>query len=222
MENAVTIASIQKQSKGTVIAAQGAFVIASISRWLRSQNPSDQDYAQAVEQFTCTCAAYCIATYVLGIGDRHNDNVMLTRNGELFHIDFGHFLGNAEKFMRIKRDRAPFVFTPEMAHVLGGRNGEAFGKFVDLCCCGYNALRKHSDLFVNLMAMVRRLLSSHRKCLSPMSVQMLSTGIPELQTESDIQYLRKAFSLDKDDSAAGETEFCLGFHELGASFHVPF
>lgn len=36
-------------------------------------------------------------------------------NGNLFHIDFGHFLGNVKSKYGIKRERDPFVFTKEMA-----------------------------------------------------------------------------------------------------------
>jgi phosphatidylinositol-4,5-bisphosphate 3-kinase len=44
----------------------------------------------------------------------------IKQNGELFHIDFGHFLGHFKYKYGIKRERAPFVFTDEFLNVLGG------------------------------------------------------------------------------------------------------
>ncbi|KAF6778733.1 hypothetical protein AHF37_01975 [Paragonimus kellicotti] len=57
-------------------------------------------------------------TYVLGIGDRHNDNIMIRYSGHLFHVDFAKVFGNVQTFAGIKRDRVPFVLTPDMLYVL--------------------------------------------------------------------------------------------------------
>jgi hypothetical protein len=59
---------------------------------------------------------------VLGLGDRHPDNIMINRNnGRFLHIDFGHFLGNKKKFKGVvHREQDPFVFTPEVANFISG------------------------------------------------------------------------------------------------------
>jgi hypothetical protein len=145
-------------------------------------------FSKSKERFMKSCAGYCVATFVLGIGDRHNDNLMMKRTGEFFHIDFGHFLGNFKSKYGVKREKAPFVFTPSFAEVMGGPNGALFKEFEQLACQCLLILRKNAGLIITLFSL------------------MLSCGIPELKVESDIDYLKEKLMLELTENEV-EKEF---------------
>uniref|UniRef100_A0A5F9CN78 Phosphatidylinositol-4-phosphate 3-kinase catalytic subunit type 2 beta n=1 Tax=Oryctolagus cuniculus TaxID=9986 RepID=A0A5F9CN78_RABIT len=182
--NAETLRKIQVEHGVT-----GSFKDRPLADWLQKHNPGEDEYEKAVENFIYSCAGCCVATYVLGICDRHNDNIMLKTTGHMFHIDFGRFLGHAQMFGNIKRDRAPFVFTSDMAYVINGgdKPSSRFHDFVDLCCQAYNLIRKHTHLFLNLLGL------------------MLSCGIPELSDLEDLKYVYDA--LRPQDTEANATTF---------------
>uniref|UniRef100_A0A8C4EQK5 Phosphatidylinositol 4-phosphate 3-kinase C2 domain-containing subunit alpha n=1 Tax=Dicentrarchus labrax TaxID=13489 RepID=A0A8C4EQK5_DICLA len=164
----------------------GSFKDKPLAEWLRKYNPAEDEYEKASENFIYSCAGCCVATYVLGICDRHNDNIMLRSTGHMFHIDFGKFLGHAQMFGSFKRDRAPFVLTSDMAYVINGgeRPTSRFQLFVDLCCQAYNLIRKHSGLFLNLLSL------------------MTSSGLPELTGSQDLKYVFDALQPHNTDAEA--------------------
>ncbi|XP_049865129.1 phosphatidylinositol 4-phosphate 3-kinase C2 domain-containing subunit alpha isoform X2 [Pectinophora gossypiella] len=134
----------------------GSFKDKPIAEWLAKHNPSELEYQRARDNFTASCAGYSVATYLLGICDRHNDNIMLKTSGHLFHIDFGKFLGDAQMFGNFKRDRAPFVLTHDMVYVINGgeRPTQRFQHFVELCCMAFNIVRAHHQHILDLFALM--------------------------------------------------------------------
>ena len=182
VQDSVTTAKIQME-KGFL----GAFSEKPLHTWLKTANPAANDFEAAVDNFVLSCAGYCVATYVLGIGDRHNDNIMVDRKGHFFHIDFGHFLGNYKSWAGLwDREKAPFVFTSEFAFVMDGKDSDKYRYFVRQCQRAYNIVRQHANLLMNLFVM------------------MLSTGIPELRSAADLLYLQDALATHLTDSEAGD------------------
>ena len=115
---------------------------------------------------------------------RESNATTLPRIPRYFHIDFGHFLGNKKFALGINREQAPFVFTPEMAHVMGGKSGAMFRKFEELCVNAFNVLRREGRLLVALFEL------------------MIPAGMPELSSVEDVEFLREVLQLGESDDEA--------------------
>ena len=122
-------------------------------------------FAAAQHNFLCSLAAYSMATYLLGIKDRHNGNILLSRQGHLVHIDFGFVLGSAPGGAVSLEGGAPFKLTREMVDVLGGPTAPLFTvTFVEMCTAALRAARAHAQTLLALVELT--MFRSGMKCFA--------------------------------------------------------
>uniref|UniRef100_L2FPS6 Phosphatidylinositol 3-kinase VPS34 n=1 Tax=Colletotrichum fructicola (strain Nara gc5) TaxID=1213859 RepID=L2FPS6_COLFN len=147
--------------------------------YLRANNPDDRQplglRQETLDTYVKSCAGYCVITYILGVGDRHLDNLLLAPDGHFFHADFGFILG---------RDPKPFApvmkLSKEMVDCMGGVNSPQFKQFKSYCFMAYSALRKSSNLILNLFSL------------------MVDANIPDIRLEPDkaVLKVRERFHLE--------------------------
>ncbi|VDK39629.1 unnamed protein product [Taenia asiatica] len=136
--------------------------------WLQENHSDTKALRKAVDNFFHSTVAGSVLTFVLGLGDRHNDNIMMRENGQSFHIDFAKVFGNFQKILSFNRDRSPFILTPDMVEVVkfaeppsstSSRIEDMPKELVDIpsfvshCCQAYNLLRKYAISIMGLMEM---------------------------------------------------------------------
>ena len=98
-----------------------------------------------LDTYINSCAGYCVVTYILGIGDRHLENLLIGRNGRLFHIDFGFILGRDPKIYP-----PPMKLCKQMVECMGGNNSPKYFEFKKKCVDAFIYLRQHARLIVNM------------------------------------------------------------------------
>lgn len=104
----------------------------------------------ALLRMITTGAGSFVAAYVLGVRDRHHDNILIcTVDGSLFHIDFGHILGDETTI-----DTGGFAITPDLKEVMISVDPNSWELFVKLCVTAYKILRDHSRLLISFATML--------------------------------------------------------------------
>ncbi|KAJ4857461.1 phosphatidylinositol 3- and 4-kinase domain-containing protein [Trichoderma breve] len=153
--------------------------------YLKHHNPDDRQplgvRQDTLDTYVKSCAGYCVITYILGVGDRHLDNLLLAPDGHFFHADFGYILG---------RDPKPFAplmkLSKEMVDCMGGVQSEHYRQFKQYCFLAYTALRKSSNLILNLFSL------------------MVHANIPDIRLEPDkaVSKVRERFHLEMGEEEA--------------------
>ena len=151
----------------------------SLLAYLRANNPDPSAplgvRKEAMDNYVKSCAGYCVITYLLGVGDRHLDNLLLAPTGHFFHADFGYILG---------RDPKPFAplmkLSKEMIEGMGGPRSQQYNSFKQHCFTAYTTLRKQSSLILNLLSL------------------MVDANIPDIRMEPDkaVEKVRERFHLE--------------------------
>lgn len=136
----------------------------TILDFLKAHNPDSSTRegvkAEVLDNYVKSCAGYCVITYLLGVGDRHLDNLLVSPDGYFFHADFGFILGHDPK-----------IFAPqmklcrEMVDGMGGSDSVHFRNFKSYCFTAYSILRKSANLILNLFSL------------------MVDAGIPDIERE---------------------------------------
>jgi phosphatidylinositol 3-kinase len=157
----------------------------TVLEYLKYNNPDDKAplgvRKEALDVFVKSCAGYCVITYLLGVGDRHLDNLLLSPDGHFFHADFGYILG---------RDPKPFApamkLCKEMVDGMGGTSSEQYRQFKQYCFTAYTTLRKSSNLILNLFSL------------------MVDANIPDIKIEPDkvVLKVKERFHLEMSEEDA--------------------
>jgi phosphatidylinositol 3-kinase len=106
-----------------------------------------------IERFTASLAAYCVMTYVLRIGDRHDNNILVTRDGKLLHIDYGYILGDVTKPFT-----PPLKLSNEMVETIGP---DGMQRICGWAGPAFNSLRKRARL---ILVMIQLMFTARLSC----------------------------------------------------------
>lgn len=143
---------------------------------------SVQDYNGALDNFIRSTAGYSVITYFLGVGDRHLDNILLTRDGCLFHVDYGFILGKDPKPL------PPLVrLTKEMIEGFGGSESAGYSTFLEHCVAAFRILRRFAPLLIAVFSLI------------------CDSGLPGIDSSREAQgFLHQRLRLDLDDDQSSD------------------
>jgi phosphatidylinositol 4-kinase A len=124
---------------------------------------NSQAFKAAQTNFVQSLAGYALVSYLLGLKDRHNGNIMIDTRGHLIFIDFGFAMGMRPGH-EFSFERAPFKLTKEYVEVMDGVGSECYKEFERLFVSGFEECRRNSQIALGLVEIM--MYKSNYPCFS--------------------------------------------------------
>lgn len=116
--------------------------------WFVDMFPEPGAWFAARLRYTRSCAVMSIVGHVLGLGDRHGENILFEEgNGGTFHVDFNCLFDKGLTFE--KPELVPFRLTHNMVDAFGAYGCE--GPFRKSCELTLRILRQHEDTLMTIL-----------------------------------------------------------------------
>lgn len=116
----------------------------TLQNYILDNNPDDT-IANIKDRFSKSLAISSCLSYILGLGDRHLDNIMVNKYGLLFHIDYGYLMENPITNIL----GAPVIrVTNEMIDFLGGSNSIYYNNFKNYIISVFDIVRLYNNLIL--------------------------------------------------------------------------
>ncbi|KAK6589907.1 FRP1-like protein with a FAT domain and a phosphatidylinositol kinase domain [Cryptosporidium xiaoi] len=99
---------------------------------------SSYNWLSAKQKYTRSTAAWSMFGYIVGLGDRHAENILIdTSSGDIVHVDFDCLFGKG--FLLEVPEIVPFRLTPNIVIAMGSCGVE--GTFTGACISAMNIFR---------------------------------------------------------------------------------
>ncbi|GLH15962.1 Serine/threonine-protein kinase ATM [Gryllus bimaculatus] len=119
-----------------------------LSEWFFTTFPDTASWYLARTSYVRTCAVMSMVGYIVGLGDRHGENILLDEcTGEVVHVDFNCLFNKGDNFDW--PEIVPFRLTQNMVEAMGPLGIE--GPFRRSCEVTLDVLRSQSDTLMSIL-----------------------------------------------------------------------
>ena len=174
-------------------------------------NNEDENIKTVRSRFIKSCAGASLLAFVLGLRDRHLQNMMIQKNAVLCHVDFGYILGNDPKYLNTK-----MRITSGMIEGMGGQDSPGYKQFVELISNSYGAIRLYSSLFFHLISAESIVFQDKKRPISLIARHCQTTFFPGL-FNSEAELLIENIVSDSSTTTV-YTHLCDQLHKIGQHF----
>lgn len=165
----------------------------TLQNYILENNKEDKIYI-VKERFSKSLAISSCLSFILGLGDRHSGNIMISKNGQIFHIDYGYILENPIHYSIFNN---PIIrISDEMIDFLGGSNSNHYNLFKEYIIKVFDLLRLYSDVIIshylllenenifNTSSFKNKLLERFLNGMSIKDIEVVLTDVIETSSKS--------------------------------------